>query len=748
MPDVTLPDSADRKPRICACPCGAVLQAGKARWATPTCRDRARSADRHRPGRKDTRSGDRHKAGRKRPDKVKRKRFAGVDGESVDGQYTLLAAASDDGWDDWIENVDGLTTQECFDFLVSLPKGQRYWGFAFGYDVNMMLVDMPVKLVTKLYETGACYWRSYRIAYTPGKKLTVTKYQRHSPKDKTVIGSCTVWDMFTWIQTSFVAWIDSWELAPPKDIARIRRMKLERSTFAPEDAAAIKRYCLSECQYLAAGARRLTDLITAAGVTVTTFYSPATISKAMLKREGVTDYRTDVPEEIHNPVDYAYAGGRAEVSVIGPVEGPLFQYDIRSAYPAAAIDLPCLRCGKWKHTFTGTTTSRRLVKPWSLCRVSWRPLKGDPHPQWGPLPVRPRTGSLRWPTHGTGWYWGVEVLAAARHCQLDIKDVWTYRTSCKHTPFSYLQDLYDSRRKMKDDGNPAEYVLKLALNATYGALAEHPHRAQKEPPKYRCLAWAGWITAATRARLLDVLTDDVVLMATDCVLSRAELPVSIGTGLGEWEVKRYDRMFIAGTGIYYGLVDGEWTTTKTRGFESGVLTREGLTGLWDTDGRTGSVRMTRQRFIGMGTALHRVHGFYPPYARLWRQFVDEIVDKTLDVEPRRAWLVDNPHDGRSVAPTLKTHKETERDDRAKLAYLHERYDELVRRYEKQSHLVGQPVEVSRSERVNRSRKFYRELNTAAQAATLERMMLIAQQIVTKENEAASIFSWSDDPGVG
>lgn len=752
VPDQTLPDVATDQRTVCACGCGALLPPGKVKWATTQCRDRARPADRHRPGRVDSRKGDRH-GPRKRTGDRHTKRFAGVDGESVDGSYTLLAAASDDGWDDWIENTDGLSTQECFDFLVSLPKGQRYWGFAFGYDVNMMLVDVPVALVTRLYETGACYWRSYRIAYTPGKKLTVTKYRRHTAQDKSVVGSCTIWDMFTWIQTSFVTWIDAWQLAPAKDIERIRAMKLQRSTFTARQDKQIRAYCLNECRYLAAGARRLVELIAAAGVNVSTYYSPATISKAMLKREHVTDFRADVPDAIVTPVDLAYAGGRAEVSVIGPVAGPLYQYDIRSAYPAAAIGMPCLVHGRWTHTKPNEHRGhvryyKNRLTPWSLVRCSWRPKKGHPHPQWGPLPVRPRTGSLRWPTHGTGWYWGVEVLAAARHTQLDIKDVWTWRPSCEHRPFAYLTDLYADRRKMKDDGNPAEYVLKLALNATYGALAEHPHRAQKEPPKFRCLAWAGWITAATRARLLDVLTDDVVLMATDCVLSRSELPVSIGAGLGEWEVKKYDEMFIAGTGIYYGLVDGEWTTTKTRGFESGVLTRGLLTDLWHNEGRTGSVRMMRQRFIGMGTALHRVHGFYPPYARLWRQFVNEIVDKTLDVEPRRAWLTDDMYDGRSIAPTLATHRETERSDREQLARLHTRYDELVRRYEKLSHLVGQPIVESRSERVNRSRAFYRALNAEGQRSTLERMMMIAQQITSKENEAATIFSWADDPSVG
>ena len=697
----------------CGCGCGTTLGEGRRRWVDEL--HRARYNERSRPprvrdrsGRVDTRVG--------RVKAAPPKRFAGVDGESVEGRYTLLAWATDDGDDDWIENTDGLSTRECLTFLTSAPKGLRLWGFAFGYDVNMMLVDVPVPLVTKLYEEGACYWREFRIAYTPNKKLTVSRYQG-TGKGRKVIASATVWDMFTWIQSSFVNWLESWSLASAREIDRIRAMKQQRATFAADEALAIRKYCLSECRYLAAGARRLVDLISQAGVKVTTYYSPATISKAMLKREHVTDYRADVPDEIAGHVEAAYMGGRAEVSVIGPLAGPLYQYDIRSAYPAMAVGMPCLAHGTWKYR---KPAKLPVVSPWSLCRVSWKPLRGQPQPVWGPLPVRPRTGSLRWPSHGTGWFWGVEVLAALRHAQVEVKDVWTFVPGCEHRPFDYLHDLYRDRRQRKDAGDPSEYVLKLALNATYGALAEHPHKNQDGPPKFRCLAWAGWITAATRAALLDVLTDDVVLMATDSLVSSAPLPLTLGSGLGEWEVAQYDEMLIAGTGIYYGRQGEQWATTKTRGFESGQLTREIVAELWRDQGRVGSVRMSRQRFIGMGTALHRIHGFYPPYSRLWRQFITEQVDKTLDIEPRRRWLTADLHDGRSVAPTLKAHKLEEKEDVARLKALHARYDELHARY---------LANTARAEKMGG--KFSAMASVAAED-TLGKMVLVAAMIATVE----------------
>lgn len=742
MPEPSV--SIDVKAHTCDS-CGTALTGRQRRsCGSPRCKERLRAprtGDRHKGPDTRARKGNRHASF------VKRKRFAGVDGESVNGRYTLLAWASDDGDDDWIERPAGLSTRDCLTFLTDIPRELRCWGFAFGYDVNMMLVDVPVATVTKLYETGACYWREFRIAYTPGKKLVVSRY-RGQGEDRKLIGTCTIWDMFTWIQTSFATWIAKWELAPPAEVERIVSMKAQRATFDETQYDAIRTYCLSECRYLAGGARRLVDLIGAAGVNVSTYYSPATVSKALLRREKVTDHRAPLPDELLRAVDGAYMGGRAEVSMTGPVDGPLWQYDIRSAYPAKAVDMPCLVHGRWTHR---KTQSLKVVRPWSLVKVSWRPAKGKPNPTWGPLPVRPRTGSLRWPTHGTGWYWGVEVLAAARHCTLDVKDVWTFTPGCEHRPFAYLHDLYQERRQRKDAGDPAEFVLKLALNATYGALAEHPHRGRDgrtEEPKYRCLAWAGWITAATRSALLDVLTDDVILMATDCLLSTAELPVSIGTGLGDWEVKRYDEMFVAGTGIYYGRDADGWKITKTRGFESGVLTREMLTELWNAEGRTGKVTMTRHRFIGMGTALHRIRGFYPPHARLWRKFIDERVDKSLDVEPRRRWLTDDPHDGRSVAPTLASHRSTEKADRERLERLQARYDRQLVQYEK--FLVTATTEPVRSTspRLNKQRATAKFLAAEYAEMTLERMLLTAQQITSAKREGSSIFTWADDPTVG
>src|SRR3974377_426513 len=68
-----------------------------------------------------------------------------VDGEGYsrdDGEhlYTYIAASNPDGKivHETRYAPEGLSTDECFWFLVTLPRNHRKVGFSFSYDVNMM----------------------------------------------------------------------------------------------------------------------------------------------------------------------------------------------------------------------------------------------------------------------------------------------------------------------------------------------------------------------------------------------------------------------------------------------------------------------------------------------------------------------------------------------------------------------------------------------------------------------------------
>jgi len=714
------------------CRCTAPLT-GKQRTTCDLCRTR----DRHRL------RGTQRVGKKKRPPK----RFAGVDGESIDGRFVMLAWATDDDDGETIEHPTELSTVQCLNFLCDIPKGTVCWGFAFGYDVNMMLGDLPRRHIERLHETTRTRWHNFHIHYVPGKLFEVSRWEGRGRNRRT--GGVRIWDMFTWIQTSFARWIhpDSWNLADAAQQVLIETWKAKRSAFASDDLAEIRDYNLLECRLLTKNTRRLVGLISDAGVnTRSQYYSAATVAAALMREHDVNQYRKDPPARLRGPIHEAYFGGRAEASMIGPVEGPIYGYDIRSAYPSEMVTLPCLKCGRWRRlAVSGENRYVNIgrVRPWSLCRVTWRPLKGRPRPKWGPLPKRPRVGSNMWPTHGTGWFWGVEVLAASRHAQLDIKECWTYSTPCDHRPFAYLADLYEKRRELKRAGDPTEYVLKIALNSSYGKLAQRPNRTDDEP-KFRCEAWAGWITAATRAKLLDVVTDDVVLLATDGILSTAPLDAPAEDRLGGWEHTAYDDIWVAGTGIYFGRRDGEWVTTKTRGFESGDLTLDMFQEMWERDGRIARHTLWRQRFVGFGTALHRVHGMEPPHLRQWRTFMNERVDKTLDQEPRRRWLNDDVRDGRTVAPPASAARVQEDHGRSVARSFRAEYGRILADLEAHRAVAGNADHLP----------FMRWFDKTKERLMLDRLLYLAtvvraieQRIGADDDDRsdASLFDAFDDP---
>jgi hypothetical protein len=179
----------------------------------------------------------------------------------------------------------------------------------------------------------------------------------------------------------------------------------------------------------------------------------------------------------------AYYGGRFETSAIGPIPGPIHQYDLRSAYPAAMLHLPCPLHTRWEHR----PRAKRLPDGGLyLAKVSF----AHPDVPWCGLPLR-QNGGLFWPLQGTGWYWSPELEAAQRHVHtriVNVHDLWIARCECDCQPFEWVGGVYEERRRLGSDtrGHP----LKFALASLYGKLAQ---RCGRGP--YHDAVSAGLITA-------------------------------------------------------------------------------------------------------------------------------------------------------------------------------------------------------------------------------------------------------------
>ncbi len=315
---------------------------------------------------------------------------------------------------------------------------------------------------------------------------------------------------------------------------------------------------------------------------------------------------------------------------------------IRSAYPAALVDLPCLKCGKWTRLDAKDVD---LTHPYTLVEVAWRaptPYKAFlKRPAWGPFPVRLGAGSLRYPVcHPGGWYWSPEVYAACKLTRLKILKGWRFDPGCNHQPFDWIPDLYDLRAELKRRGDPAEYTYKLILNSCYGKLAQRKRRGQKNTPAFRSIVWAGLVTSKTRAMLLNVIAKNpkaVMQLATDGLTSTRPLNVKLSNELGGWEVKRLRLLFIVQSGIYFWQDRHGEPFQRSRGFHPKALTYKRCLAAWRA-GPSLPITFENTRFVGYRSALHR------GALDIWRTWDTYKVRISMMPEPRREhWIRRNGH---------------------------------------------------------------------------------------------------------
>ncbi len=139
-------------------------------------------------------------------------------------------------------------------------------------------------------------------------------------------------------------------------------------------------------------AHRLIDAHIAAGLTLTSYYGAGSSGKAMLTVMGIKDQLAPVPEMMKHAVASSFFGGRFENARIGLVPGPVYNYDISSAYPYQTCFLPCLRHMRWS-----LVKKRREIEgsQCALVHYSLKEKRSDSRIIWGPFPFR----DINYPTH-------------------------------------------------------------------------------------------------------------------------------------------------------------------------------------------------------------------------------------------------------------------------------------------------------------------------------------------------------------
>lgn len=504
---------------------------------------------------------------RRKPSSILRRPFIGCDGEgcgtdSLGRQLFQLFRMGERE----LYTGSPLSTYELLDFICDEPAGGILVGFAFGYDVTMILRDLPASQQKRLFEPKTfgdgkspyVWWKEFDIEYLPRNYLKVRRVKivrdaEGNVRREAIKGSQrTIFETFGFFQKSFLKVLQEFGVGTDAELKKIGSNKDARADFETITPA-IREYCRMECAFLAELMDKLRSYCADADIVPRTWSGAGKLASALHAKHETpkADVTAEhVPGEVEAFANMAYYGGRFEITSVGAIEQEVYEYDIRSAYPAAMSALPCLIHGGWRKC--GAKDLRR-TNALFVAGVSFK-APADGYGQLGALPVRSKEGHLYWPLQGSGVYWSPEIESAKKlGFKISHKEGHVYEKRCDCKPFEWVEPLYEYRRSIGSSG--PGYPIKLAINSLYGKLAQ-----RKGNGAYKSMVWAGLITAITRSKLNDAVAQSVdrygpgriIMLATDALYSLDPLPdLDVGERLGQWEKAPLDGLFIVQPGLYW-----------------------------------------------------------------------------------------------------------------------------------------------------------------------------------------------------
>jgi hypothetical protein len=496
--------------------------------------------------------------------------------------YTLLSASTGD----YIEDYKGLSTAECFDYLLDLAWNNTncfFVGYYFNYDVNMILKDLSEAEAKILWEEGEVEIEGYKITWLPSKIFGVSK---------DYVQFC-LYDVSGFFQKSFIKALQDNKIEVPEEIIR---GKEDRSKFTENEKEEIRKYNHLECKLLVELMNKLRSQMIECGFLPDKWHGSGAIASTIFQKYKIKDHNY-TPNQYKQEIVSAYFGGRNQMLKMGEI-GDCWIHDINSAYPAAMRHLPTAR-GVWVEQ-----KNPKQIFEWGLHYVKWN-IK-DKKARLTPFPFRTKQNRICWTLEGEGWYWSPEVIAAKEFYGEQIKILRTIQfypeSDCK--PFDFINDLYSQRQYLVSIGSDAQLPLKLGLNSLYGKAAQSigykGHR-----PAFQNYFWAGYITSETRATMFSLAMtnpDSVVFFATDGVVSKEKLIDSDQEKiLGGWDVKQLTNFFALQSGVY--CFDSDERKYKSRGFNYRSVDYDQVRKVWRSRGIDGTYEYAETRFVGLGIAL-------------------------------------------------------------------------------------------------------------------------------------------------
>lgn len=538
--------------------------------------------------------------------------FVAWDGEGyndADGKHHYFLFGNSAGYE---ISGESLSTYECLQLMLRTAFFQRsaiHIGFAFDYDVNMILGDLGYLSMRQLKDTNSVWWKGMRIEHIPRKWFQVTGE---------VFGAkvtCRIQDVFSYYAMSFVKALKKNGIGTDEDIAFIEAGKEKRGEFRMDMLDEMVRpYWQAELKYLVQLADNLRDSLYSAGIRPTGWYGPGNVASYVFKAQGVEGYMNrETDRRILEAAAYGYAGGRFEAFRVGYFDGPVYSADINSAYPHALRYMPNLKTGEWEYSEDREYLEKVLDSDSSRMGLYFMEsrIRGDrisfPFPKFHRV-----SGGVCWPRASMGWTFSHEAKIIRRSGAGKVLRGWIYHDDGSN-PFTWVAEMYEQRKQWQQEGNPAEKALKLCLNSCYGKFAQRIgwNEETRTPPRWHQILWAGSITSLARSilysgSLVPAMQNGLIAVETDGIYSTTpfqDLPNGTGEGLGEWKTEEYSGILYLQSGVYWLRdMNGKWQPPKSRGIPQKHLN---IDDAFNALSKREPLTATQSRFHGYGMAVHR-----------------------------------------------------------------------------------------------------------------------------------------------
>src|SRR5215467_4860639 len=535
-------------------------------------------------------------------------------------------------------NTDGdlivkpeLSTKECLDLILGADPHKIHVSFAFGYDANQILRDLPISALSVLARRNSCRWEGYIIELVPEKWFAVRR-------DGVRI---QIFDTFHYFNCALVTndparpgALDKFNIGTPEERAWLAQQKKERPYFSWDEIDDVIQYWRLENRLTRQLMEYVRKLFAQAGFYPKSWHGPGALARELLNNHGVKAAKADTRTEnleVWIAARYAFAAGRFEPFLAGFWENKAYQYDIRSAYPYAIQHLPNLATGKWRRVVRVNRNGIRRTR-FALYHIKYNAQaveKGstDYKNKCRPRPLfrRLKNDRICWPDRVEGWYWSPEAELVKDDPAAEFIEAWEFDDDGTR-PLAFIADVFSTREYHKARDNAIQEPFKLAMNSCYGQFAQRAgwqnQRPKPGPPPYHQLEWAGYVTSMCRAMVHRVAAyayemDGLVTIDTDAVLTTVPIPENIlengiGKKLGQWDAAEYEAMLLWQNGFYWLKKDGEWKKCRTRGAPRGTIPIELA---WEALDDLSSIAYEKKVFTGFRLALKQTMGF-----KRWRSW--------------------------------------------------------------------------------------------------------------------------------